>query len=473
MPVNLQKYFHWLVVFNVSLGTLASTIDTSSVNVALPTIAAELGTGMDRVQWVISAYLLTISALVLVGGRLTDMLGRRFYCLGYLFFALGALLSSQAHDLPQLIIFRVIEGLGASIIMANSFSLVAWAAPPNQLGKLLGIVSTVAAIGTLTGPSLGGIMIGFFGWRANFYLGAGIGTLGLIQAIVLFWRTGLNQVRREKFDLLGAVLFAAAMVAILLGLDAMKTLAGRAQGWKMVLAAAVLLGTFAWRQARAAQPLLNLQLFRPPIFWTGLAARVLDFMNEFIMIFLMSFYLHDLKGLAPAQVGLVLTAYPGAVLMVTGLSGWLSDRYGARRLSVLGQVIGLVASIYLATMVVATTLTGIVLRIGLMGLGTGIFQSPNNSAVMEHAVQEHLGTTGSLLSLGRTIGQVLGVGLAVTMFTSLMSRLTAAGVEFIPAFSHSMQMVFWVGVGLRCLSLTLVLYGQQKVRIKHVRLRQL
>jgi EmrB/QacA subfamily drug resistance transporter len=211
--------YRWYVLATVSVGTFMSTLDSSIVNVALPTISGSLHSQLSTLQWVVTSYLLTISSLLPVFGRTADLLGRKkIYSLGFLIFTLGSILCGLATNIWFLVGTRVLQAIGASMLMANSAAIITATFPSEERGKALGLTGTVVALGSLTGPALGGLLIGFLNWRAIFYINLPIGIIGFLAAR---WILPVDEIRKgqESFDFTGALAFTAGMVCLLLGIN--------------------------------------------------------------------------------------------------------------------------------------------------------------------------------------------------------------------------------------------------------------
>ncbi|MEN6328173.1 MAG: MFS transporter, partial [Syntrophomonas sp.] len=218
---NIKKSpdYRWYVLGTVSIGTFMSTLDSSIVNVALPTMSGQLHSELSTLQWAVTAYLLTISSLLPVFGRTADLLGRRkVYSLGFLIFTLGSILCGSAQNIWFLVGTRVLQAVGASMLMANSAAIITAIFPFQERGKALGLTGTVVALGSMTGPALGGILIGLTGWRSIFYINLPIGIIGYMAALSILPKDEPRK-EKEKFDFIGASLFSAGMISVLFAIN--------------------------------------------------------------------------------------------------------------------------------------------------------------------------------------------------------------------------------------------------------------
>ncbi|MCL4534168.1 MAG: MFS transporter [Bacteroidetes bacterium] len=409
----------WWVLATVGVGVLMATLDASIVNIALPTILEDLNTNLLFVQWVLEAYLLAITVLLLPFGRLSDIVGRkRVYSAGFLIFVLGSGLSGFSRTAEELIAFRVLQAVGAAMILANGFAIVTAVFPPWQRGTALGSLGTVVAAGFALGPTVGGLLIDSLGWPWIFYVNVPIGIIGTTAAWVILNERVLSGGRRQspqRFDFAGAVLSVLALLALLMALTL-----GPEVGWisplVLLLGAAFVLLTAAFFvvEARLEQPLVDLSLFRRRTFTAGNVAGIMAFLAISANAFLMPFYLQLVQGYSPLQAGLLLTPTALVLAVVAPISGWLSDRIGARILSSVGLAINGVALLLLGSLSVDASYTQVLYWLLLLGFGQGMFQAPNNSSVMGDVPRDRLGIGSGILSMVRNLGQVVGLAVSAS-----------------------------------------------------------
>lgn len=423
----------WWSLLAVSIGVFMSTIDGSIVNIALKTLQDSFGAGLHEVEWVVLAYLLGITCLLPSMGRLGDMIGKRsVYLAGFVIFTLSSALCGLAWDINALIGFRVLQAVGAAMIQGVGSALLVQAFPPNERGQALGYIGTAVASGILIGPVLGGALISSVGWQSIFYVNIPIG----IAAIALSLRA-LPPDRThtaQRFDIAGAGLLAVGLLLVLLALTE-----GQIWGfgdWRTLAAlgggSALLIGFVLWER-RTASPMINLELFRSAPFSLSLIAAFMTFLSGSFNFLLIPYYLQNALSYTPQLTGLTLIASPIVLSLVSPLSGRLSDRFGARWLGVAGLAITAAALLSMSTLTTESSQIDVILRLMLMGVGFGLFQSPNNSLIMGSVSRAYLGIAGSLLAVMRTLGQTTGVALAGAVWAS---RVTAsAGQQFDPITS--------------------------------------
>jgi len=391
-----------------------STLDGSIVNVALPSIRAGFGASISGVGWIVTAYLLTVSATLLAAGRLGDILGhRRVYTGGMLLFTLGSGLCGLAGSLPVLVAARALQATGAAAMMAMGPAAVTAIFPPQQRGRALGGLSSVVAAGLTAGPPIGGLLVAHLSWRAIFYVNLPVGVAGAIWASRAL--PGGSEAPGARFDGRGALWLALALAAGVGAVDLAPQLGAGSMG---LVAAAAAGAVLLWRRERAVpSPLLDASLFRDRVFSWGLGAGLLSYAAMFSQVLLTPFFLAEVKGLGPGAIGAMLCAVPLALSLAAPLAGWLSDRFGPRWPCLAGMGLLVAAEVSLAVARSGDSLASIFARLALAGTGMGLFQPPNNSAVMGTLPRARLGSGGGLLATSRNLGMVLGVALSGALFS--------------------------------------------------------
>ncbi len=396
------------VLAAVMLGSIMGPVDASIVNVVLPTITQSFGVSIATAQWVPMVYLLTISSLLLFYGRLGDILGyKRVYLVGLAGFVMASGFCGLAPSVQWLIAFRAIQGLAAGMMMAVPYAIITAAFPAMERGKALGIHAISISAGLALGPTLGGLITSFVGWRFVFLINLPIGIAGL-----LWGRRVIPDQKGQpgKIDLPGVLTAFIALLSLLLVVNRIQRLNGLSYVTGMMVLVAVLSGiSFVLIERRVALPLLNLSLFRNRTFSSANLSALFNFMSQYVLVFLTPFYLQRVLHYAPNRVGLVMTSFPLAVMAIAPFSGSLSDRIGTRPLAWLGASTCALALYLMSHVPVAASSGDVVWRLALFGLGTGMFQSPNNSAVMGSAPRVHLGTASGILATMRNVGMVLGI----------------------------------------------------------------
>ena len=454
----------WWILAAVACGTFMATLDSSIVNIALPTLTKELSSDLYRVKWVVILYLLIITCLLLPFGRLSDQLGRkRVFQTGYLTFTLGSVLCSFAPNLGFLVAARVVQGIGAAMLMANGPAIITAAFPADGRGGALGTMSMVVSAGLISGPSLGGLLISAFGWRSIFLINVPFGIAGFFM-VQHFLDKDRKPERNVPFDWLGAVLQSVLLISLIVLFDP-PTLsfagagAGRISRWILGTITASLAALFIGVESRAAAPLFDLSLMKIQTFWTANLAALLTFVAFSAVTVLMPFFLEQAMHLPTHATGALMTAVPLTILIVAPVSGRLSDRLGGKGLSVAGSLIGALALLSMAGVfgagITETMSThSIALALASIGLAMGLFQSPNNNAIMGAVPINKIGVASAFLATIRNLGLVIGTGLATGIFTWRMD-ITHGN------FVHSLHFTHLLAAGVAGLA-TIASFGKKE-----------
>jgi EmrB/QacA subfamily drug resistance transporter len=402
----------WLILTSVSLGSLMATLDGSIVNIALPVIGSDFRIDLTTISWVVVAYLLVIGSLLLPFGRLGELLTfKRVYLTGFALFTLASICCGASPNLAALVAFRVVQGIGAAMIMAMGPAIVAHTFPAAERGKALGLNGVSVAIGLSLGPALGGILTQAATWRAIFLINAPIGLFAIIWAARIL--PAETPGKDQKFDIQGAALSGLSLFALLLALSE-----GQQWGWAslvvvgLFVAFVALGGAFILTERRAAFPMIDLAMFRSRPFSAGLASVVVAFAGLFTATFLLPFFLEQGSGFSPIEAGLLLTPVPITMALVAPLSGIASDRFGPRLPASAGMAIMVLGLLSLTELPVDFALPDLVWRLVLLGIGQGMFMSPNSSAVLGSVPRPRVGTASGTLAQMRVNGQALGIALS-------------------------------------------------------------
>jgi len=405
----------WLVLATVSIGTFMATLDSSSVNVALPAIAHDYGASIAQVSWISIIYFLVITCLLLVMGRLADLTKRGpVYAAGMAILGLASGLCGLAPNLGWLVAMRALQALGGAMVMANSPALTASAFPGHQRGAALGIVTLVATVGSSAGPTVGGFIIATWGWHGIFLINLPIGLIGSVQAFRLLGRVPQAPSQERGFDGLGAVLSVAGLGALLLALREGEHMPS-ALAWSLGVGGFLALLAFLRWEARHRHPLLQPRLFLRRAFASATGSSFLSFAARSSCFLLLPFFLERVQGYSPVAVGFMMTSFPLAVALVAPLSGRASDRLGTRGLTIAGQLVSALALVGLATLPEQAPMWRVIGPQALLGIGAALFQSPNNSAMLGAVEGHELGMASALLAVTRNLGLVVGSGLAAAI----------------------------------------------------------
>jgi EmrB/QacA subfamily drug resistance transporter len=398
----------WLVLVAIGMGVFLSTIDGTIVTVALPTLVEQLHTDFPTIQWVTLAYLLTVTVLLLGMGRLGDMIGKkRPYMVGMVLFGLASALCGLAPNVQILIGFRVLQAIGASIIQALGTAIITESFPPTERGQALGISGLLVSAGILAGPVLGGILIDHVGWRFIFYVNVPIALIGVFMVEKFVHKSPKRS--GQRFDIPGAVLLGIGLTALMIALTF-----GQNWGWGdsrtvgLFGAFAVFFAAFIAVELRTRQPMVDLTLFLNSQFAISLTLAVIVFIGVASRV-IIPFFLEQGQGLSVTEIGLILGVWPVAMAAIAPTAGWLSDKIGSMKISLLGLVVEAIGYLLLATINLTISPLLFALYSVPTGLGVGLFQAPNNSAVMGSVPPERLGVASGFLALTRNMGQLIGI----------------------------------------------------------------
>ncbi len=416
----------WYVLGAVALAIFLGTIDGSIVNVALPTFVDEFETTFAAVQWIVLAYLLTQATLVLGIGRLGDIIGKkRIFTTGFAVFTVGSVLAGLSPSIGWLIAARVVQGVGSAMIFALGFAIVADAFDARERGRALGINGTAVSAGIITGPIVGGLILEAVDWRWIFFVNLPIGILGILAAIRFVPRD--HPEGGQRFDFAGAAAFFVTTAAFLSSLTIGQDLGfGHPAVVGGFLAAAVGLIVFVSIERTVDDPMLDLALFKIRTVTAGLVAGFTVFVSISGLLLILPFYLTDALGYGPRDVGLLLAAIPASLGIVSPIAGALSDRLGTRPVRAAGLAIlltGLAAAF--VTLTTGTSVTTFIATGLVIGVGIGVFQSPNNAAVLGESPRERLGVVSGALTVTRLSGSMTGVAVLGTVWAAVTTR--AAG----------------------------------------------
>lgn len=419
-----RETYKWWAFAAVAVGTLTSVINNGAVNVALPTIAQHFDTNLSTVQWVAIAEALTISALLLPMGRLSDMVGRkRVYVSGLAIFVVAAALAAASTSVVVLIAFKAAQGVGAAMTQGTGLAMVTSVFPASERGKGIGSHGSVVGTGGVLGPVVGGLLVGILDWRWVFYINVIMGSAAILAALlVLDSRIFRRDTSTRSYDWWGAALSAGVLLTFLLALTN-----GSRTGWgSPAIAAAgaaflVLLAAFIWWELRTDAPMLDLSLFKSRVLSIGISTGFISFLGIASVRFLLPFYLQAALGFSPTFVGLILVPNALSRIVWGPISGRLSDRYGWRAFNVGGLLLSAAGLYLFSTLTDATPVWVVVAGVIIQSSGSGIFQSPNSSSIFSAAPERRYGVVSALVSLMRNSANVSGIAIATAIVAGTMA----------------------------------------------------
>lgn len=418
----------------------------SSVNIALPSVGAEFAMDAVLLSWVATSYSLAAAVGLLPAGRLADIHGRKkIYVLGMFIFTCACLLAGFSPSAGILIAFRVLQGLGASMIFSTGNAIITSVFGPGERGRALGISVCAVYMGLSVGPFVGGFMTQHFTWRSIFFLVVPLGAIALILAWTKL-KVEWAEAKGQKFDLKGSVLYGVALVCLMQGISLLPEIAGAALIGLGILGLAAFV---IWEQ-RVESPIFEINLFRTNrVFAFSSAAALIHYGATFAMTFLMSLYLQNIKGFSPQDAGLILMAQPAVMALLSPLAGRLSDTIQPRVVASIGMAITSIGLSLFSSISQNTSLGFIVASLCLVGLGYALFSSPNMNAIMSSVENRFLGIAAGSVATMRILGQMLSLGIATCLFALFLGRVQITPVHY-PALIKSLRAAYVIFAVLCC-----------------------
>jgi EmrB/QacA subfamily drug resistance transporter len=445
-----------IILLITCMGSMMAPLDSTIVSVSLPVMTGDLMMSSESAIWIPTAYLVSLAVLLLTIGRLSDIRGRKnIFIAGFGVFVLGSLLCSLAQDGTQLIGFRVLQGVGAACIAATATAIVTDTFPPKERGKALGINAMAVYIGLSLGPALGGLLTGVAGWRSIFWINIPIG----VAVMLLAWRyvKDTGEIRRqERLDVPGVLLFSVGLTSLLIALTL-----GEQNGWGsigiigLILLAVVTLFVFVIVEHRKGQAaMLDTSLVTGNrLFAAANFSALLNYAAYFSIAFMLSYYMQEILGLSILYTGFVLLIMPVAMAVLSPIAGWASDRIGSRFLASTGMAIIALGLLFMSTLTTSSAVPYIGAGLLVIGIGMGLFSSPNTSAVMGCVERRRLGVASGTLSTMRFVGQAVSLAIMGAIIASVagpdfiasLTVGTANSAVSADAFVRGMDAVFLVG----------------------------
>src|ERR671932_126923 len=417
-----HPHYKWWALSCTSLGMLVATINSGTLIIALPDLERSLRTSLLQLVWVILAYMIASTVLVLTAGRLSDLFGRkRSYVLGFAVFTLASLRAGFSAHGTQLILWRILQGIGGAAIFANAAALVTDAFPKQQLGLAMGTNTMVAAVGLVIGPVLGGALVEI-SWHWVFWFNIPIGLAGTFWA----WSVLHETERRESapnLDLLGTGLYVAGLTGLVLGVSR-----GGISGWNdavtivSLVAAVLLLPAFYVVERRTSAPMLDLTIFENRLFTAASAAAFINGLSRFALLFVFVFYFQGAQGDDPITAGLKLTPMAIGMLVASPLAGAWADRRGSRALGAPGKLVSAAALALMTTLEPHSPYWQSTLWLLLVGIGSGMFNSPNTAAMMGTVPQLRRVSAAGARTMLQNTGAVISIAFVLAIITAAVPK---------------------------------------------------
>ncbi len=461
VSTNGKSAYRWMVFVTVVIGTFMVNVDSSIVNVALPILQLQYRVTAGVLQWVVTGYLLMITAILPMLGSLSDRLDRKkMFITGILVFTIASALCAISPDFYGLVVFRFIQAIGGALIQANVMSIVSFTFPEGQRGRPLGLIGSVVAIGTIVGPALGGILIGILGWRSIFWVNVPFGVLSVVLSVIILPPISKG-IGIKGFDWWGSGWFFVATMSLMVWISN-----GGSFGWTSLTSILLLLiSALSWAafirwEWRHQRPLIELSMFRMPQFSIG---NIVGYLSYVVMMFpamILPLYLHQVVHMPVSLMGLILMAQSVVMVLFAPIGGWLSDHIGPYFPTVSGMTLVTLSMLTFYFMGDSGNYLMIVGGQALLGAGLGLFTSPNNVVVLESVPIQKTGLTGSLIATIRNFGRVTGVAFAMLLF-----QLAVGNLVHYPAadFIHGLQLVFEGGIAFSIVGTVMVTLRKRTV----------
>ena len=458
--------YKWKALVTVAMGTMMATIDASITNIAFPILTETFHTELTTVMWVTVAYILVSTSSMLVLGKIGDLVGRkRIYSLGMGIFTVGLVACSLSQSIGGLIIYRILQAVGAAMCISCGTAIVTEAFPLSELGKSLGLLGIAVSLGFIIGPVVGGFLLQWLDWRSIFYVRVPLSFIVLILALILL-RKDEKPADTVTLDLLGTLTSSLGIFSLVFGMSQIRKFGPKSFIVLFLIGLGILfLGVFVLVERRARDPIVDLSLFKNRLFSRASLGLFLIFTSAPPYILIMPFYLLHGLGWSASQAGLLLAVHSMTTIIFGPISGWLSDRFGPSWFAIIGASATTAAYFFMRTFDLHTPIATIISVLILLGVGIGTFQPPNNSTIMGATPRDRLGTASALIATLRQVGISLGMALAGTLFATrriiyqeeLIKK--GAGLEAItslsipPAFHDVLLVSAFLGLAVLILSL--------------------
>jgi len=435
---------------------------SSAVNIALPAIGAEFSADAILLSWVPTSFLLAAAIFTVPFGRISDIYGmKKVFSAGVALFTAASLLSAVAPSAILLIIFRVLQGIGGAMIFVTGLAIITSVYPPHQRGKAIGINIATIYMALSLGPVIGGVMTQYLGWRSLFYAMIPLGVI-ILAITGRMLNSEWAECKGERFDLKGSIWYGIILVMVLYGVSILPNLLGIA----LVVIGIMGFAGFLIFEFRVESPVLNIKLFQNATFAFSNLAALINYSATFAVVFLLSLYLQYIKGLDPRSAGLILVAQPIVMAIFAPIAGRLSDRVRPQKLASLGMALSTIGLLIFAFITAETSIALISGGLVVLGLGFGLFSSPNTSAIMGSVEKRFYGAASAMVSTMRLLGQMLSMGLALMVFAIFIGSVRITPPQY-PALLNSIQTVFMICTALCFVGIFAAVAQGQKTKPKN------
>ncbi len=456
----------WFILYSVMLGGFMVSVDGSIVNLILPTLVEDLNTEFAIVQWVVVSYLLTLTTLILILGRLGDVVGKKkVYFTGFILFTTGSVLCGLAPSIYWLICLRVLQGLGGAMILALGFAIATEAFPPPERGKTMGILASVVSSGVIAGPVVGGFLVDFLSWHWIFFVNLPFGLLGIFM--VARYVPDSRTPMKTKFDFIGAIMLLVCMLSLLMALTlGQRSGFGETPVLLLFILSLICAVLFVGTQLKIRSPMIDFKIFQNVFFSVNLTTTFFFYFAITGVFVLAPFYLQNILGYPANKMGMLFAAMSVMMVVLSPVAGILSDRFGTGIVIIAGLSVMLFIYCCLTNRIDINTTT-LECMVGMLFLGTGmgLFMPPNHSAIMGAIPREHLGIASGLIIVARTLGLTAGVAVLGAVWAGRVRFYTGGdltgGVAAAPvnARVEGLQDIFILAGAITAMTLILIIWG--------------
>lgn len=415
----------------------------TSVNIALPTMGLDFGADAIVLNWVTNGFLLAAAIFAVPFGRVADIHGmKKIFTYGIIIFTVASLFCALSPSSFTLIASRIMQGIGSAMIFVTGLAIITSVYPPQHRGKAIGINVAAVYVGLSLGPVIGGLMTQYIGWRSLFLL---MIPFGLLVLGIIFWKLHDEWAasRGEKFDFVGSILYSVMLLLVMYGFSSLP----RLEGWAMLIFGVIGFLTFIKWELRTKSPVFNIRLFKNTAFTFSSMAALINYSATFAVTLLLSFYLQYIKDLDPQTAGMILVAQPIVMAITAPIAGRMSDRFDARLIATAGMATVTLALFTLTFIDGNTPITDIIIGLLVLGLGFGLFSSPNTNVIMGSVERKFYGVASATVSTMRLIGQTMSIGIATLVFALFIGRVQITPSQY-PALLESIQLCFVVFTAL-------------------------
>lgn len=459
-----------ITLFVVVAMSFMATLDSSIVNVALPVMSRKMNVPLSSIEWVVASYSIIICSTLLFFGRLGDIIGKsKVFQSGTILFTVASLLCGLCRSFIPLIVCRFLQGIGASAYMANNQGIITELYPKEGRGKALGILVSAVALGTMIGPPVGGFIVSALNWNSIFWVNVPIGIVVFLLGLKYLPKSVRNN---EQMDKMGAVLqFGGTVILFGALIEAQKTGFGNPYILMAILLAIILIALFIGLEKKHKQPLLELNIFKNVQFSINLVCALTSFVCISASIILLPFYLQDTLKLAPVQAGMFMMMAPLILAVLSPVCGTISDKIGSEVMTLVGLLLMGAGFFLMSRLYEHSAIVSCAVFVSIMSVGQSLFQPANNSLIMSTCSRDKLGIAGSVNSLVRNLGQIVGITLSTTLLYGFMSwKLDYRVSDYVKGrddvFVYGMKNVYLILVVICCFGAAFTAFRLFQVKSK-------